>query len=58
MKFFIDKTFVQPTFNDVLPPLTADLSYRHNVNNLTIDFVKKLDEEDVHKGFLLWMFFR
>lgn len=53
MKFFIDKTFVQPTFNDVLPALTAALSYRYNTNNLTIDFVKKLDEDDVHKGFLV-----
>lgn len=49
MKFVIDKTFVQPGFNNDLPPLAATLSYRHDFNNLQVDFVKKLTEYDVTK---------
>jgi hypothetical protein len=50
MRFVVDRTSVQLTFNDHLPPFT----YRHNINDMQIDFVKRLTEYDVTKGFLVW----
>lgn len=56
MRFVIDRTSVQPTFNNNLPPLTSILLNRHNSNNLQIDFVKKLTEYDVTRGYLVLLY--
>lgn len=42
--------------NHNLPPFVADLSYRHDNNNFQIEFVKKLTEYDVTKGFLMLLY--
>jgi hypothetical protein len=54
MRFAVDRTSVQLTFNDHLPPFTSLLSYHDNINDMQIDFVKRLTEYDVTKGFLVW----
>ena len=51
MHFVIDKTNVQTTFDPNLPSFTPLISYHHDVNNFQIEFVKKLTEFDVAKGF-------
>jgi len=53
MHFLIDNTNVQTTFNDHLPPITSLISYRHNINDMFIDFQRNLSEYDVTKGFLV-----
>ena len=53
MHFLIDKTNVQTTLNDYLPPITSLLSYRHNISDIFIDFQKKSSEYDVIKCFLV-----
>jgi len=55
MRFVIDKSNVQPHFNNDLPLFAAALSYRHTHTNLQIDFVKKLTEDDASKGFLVYI---
>ena len=57
MHFLIDKTNVQTTLNDYLPPITSLLSYRHNISDIFIDFQKKSSEYDVIKCFLVWYTF-
>jgi len=54
MHFMIDKTNVQTTLDPNLPPFTPLISYHHDVNNFQIEFVQKLKEFDVAKGFLVW----
>jgi len=56
MRFVIDKSNVQPQFNNDLPPFPFALSYHHSVNNQHIDFVKRLTDHDVSKGFLVYKF--
>lgn len=56
MKFVIDKDGVLPTFNNDLTPLASALSYRHNVNNLNVQFLKFFTEYDVTSGFMVWIF--
>ncbi|XP_024635271.1 uncharacterized protein [Medicago truncatula] len=56
MKFVIDKAFVQPTFDNTLPPFTANLSYRHDNNNFRFDFPNALTECDVTKGYLMLLY--
>jgi len=53
MHFFIDKTDVQPNFNNNPLPFTANLSYCHNNNNFTVEMAKRLTGYDVTKGFLV-----
>jgi hypothetical protein len=57
MRFVIDKSNVQPQFSNDLPPFPSALSYRHAVNNLHFDFVKRLTDHDVSKGFLVYKFY-
>ena len=57
MHFMIDKTNVETTFDPNLPPFTPLISYHHDVNNFQREFVKKLTEFDVAKGFLVWKMF-
>jgi len=54
MNFVIEKTNVQTAFDPDLPPFTSLISYQHDVNSFQIEFVKKLSEYDVVKGFLVW----
>lgn len=53
MHFVVDRINVAPTFNNNLPPLTANLSFRHDNNNFAVNMMKKLTENDVSKGFLV-----
>jgi len=53
MCFVIDKTNVQPTFNNNLPPFTANLSFRHDGNDFTFELPRRLNEQDVSKGYLV-----
>ncbi|XP_024633594.1 uncharacterized protein [Medicago truncatula] len=56
MHFVVDRINVAPTFNNNLPPLTANLSFRHDNNNFAVNMMKKLTENDVSKGFLVLHF--
>jgi len=53
MHFLFDKSNLQATFDDHLPPITSLLAYRHNITDMFLDFQKKLSEYDVTKGFLV-----
>ena len=53
MHFVIDRTNVQPSFNNALPPFTGNLTYRHSNTNMHIDHVKNLTVYDVTSGFLV-----
>jgi len=53
MHFVIDRTNVQPSFNNTLPPFTGNLTYRHSNTNMHIDHVRNLTEYDVTSGFLV-----
>jgi len=53
MHFLIDRTNVQATFNNALPPLAASLAFRHDDANLEIHMIRKLSEYDVTNGFLV-----
>jgi len=53
MHFVVNRTNVAPTFNNNLPPLIANLSFRHDNNNFAVNMMRKLTENDVSKGVLV-----